>query len=75
LNAFYAKGQMTTKQKAWTNAFRLLSIAFIPIAAQAPMAIGLYWMTSAWYSVAQNIAFKIPRVRSALKMPPLVMKK
>lgn len=54
-----------------TNAFRVLSVAFVPIAANAPMAIGLYWFSSAWYSVAQNIAFKIPRVRTALKMPLL----
>jgi inner membrane protein COX18 len=52
-----------------TNFFRLLSIAFVPIAANTPMSIGLYWLTSAWYSVVQNIAFKIPTVRTALKLP------
>lgn len=52
-----------------TNAFRVLSVAFVPIAANAPMAIGLYWLSSAWYSVVQNVAFKIPYVRTALKMP------
>lgn len=52
-----------------TNGFRVLSVAFVPIAANAPMSIGLYWFYSAWYSVAQNIAFKIPSVRAALKMP------
>jgi inner membrane protein COX18 len=58
-----------------TNAFRVLSVAFVPIAANAPMAIGLYWLSSAWYSVAQNIAFKIPYVRTALKMPLINKKK
>ncbi|CAO3607892.1 unnamed protein product [Mucor hiemalis] len=75
LNAWYARGKQTLTQKVMTNAFRVLSIAFIPIAANAPMSIGLYWFYSAWYSVAQNIAFKIPTVRTALKMPLINKKK
>ncbi|KAL7313245.1 hypothetical protein PS15m_007012 [Mucor circinelloides] len=71
LNAWYARGKQSKTQKIMTNAFRVLSVAFVPIAANAPMAIGLYWFSSAWYSVVQNIAFKIPRVRTALKMPLL----
>lgn len=39
------------------------------------MSIGMYWLSSAWYSVAQNIAFKIPKVRKALKMPLINKKK
>lgn len=62
-------------QKVMTNTFRVLSVAFVPIAANAPMAIGLYWLTSAWYSVTQNLAFKIPAVRRALKLPPIPSKK
>lgn len=62
-------------QRIMTNSFRVLSVAFVPIAANAPMSIGLYWFSSAWYSVVQNIAFKIPAVRTALKMPLLNKKK
>ncbi|KAG0739633.1 hypothetical protein G6F62_008029 [Rhizopus arrhizus] len=47
LNAWYAKGVQTPRQKIMTNLFRGLSIAFIPIAAHAPVAISLYWVTSA----------------------------
>ncbi|KAI8141176.1 hypothetical protein BJV82DRAFT_619563 [Fennellomyces sp. T-0311] len=54
-----------------TNAMRILAVAFVPIAAHAPMTLGLYWFTSTWYSVAQNIAFRIPNVRTLLKLPPL----
>ncbi|KAI8976532.1 60Kd inner membrane protein-domain-containing protein [Pilobolus umbonatus] len=70
LNAWYARGkQQTTTQKTMTNAFRVLSVAFIPIAANVPMAMCLYWTTSAWYSVLQNVCFRVPGVRSLLKMP------
>ncbi|CAO3691213.1 unnamed protein product [Rhizopus stolonifer] len=72
LNAWFAKGIQTRQQKIITNLLRALSIAFIPIAANAPSAISLYWVTSSWYSVIQNLAFKVPAVRSKLKMPPLL---
>ena len=60
---------MTFKQKVMTNIMRVVSIAFVPIAAQTPMAIGLYWLSSAWYSVIQNVAFRVPAVRKSLGMP------
>ncbi|KAG1463050.1 hypothetical protein G6F46_003855 [Rhizopus delemar] len=75
LNAWYAKGVQTPRQKIMTNLFRGLSIAFIPIAAHAPVAISLYWVTSAWYSVVQNVSFRIPGVRSRLGMPLLQAQK
>ncbi|KAI9250008.1 60Kd inner membrane protein-domain-containing protein [Sporodiniella umbellata] len=71
LNAWFAQGVPTRQQKILTHLFRALSLAFIPIAAQAPSAISLYWVTSAWYSVAQNLTFRIPAVRSTLGMPRL----
>ncbi|KAI8368036.1 60Kd inner membrane protein-domain-containing protein [Blakeslea trispora] len=69
LNAWYARKAMTFKQKVMTNIMRVVSIAFVPIAAQTPMAIGLYWLSSAWYSVIQNVAFRVPAVRKSLGMP------
>lgn len=69
MNAWLAKGKQTTTQKVLTNIFRVISLLFIPIAAQAPMALGLYWFTSSWYSVAQNIAFRSNRVRQLLHLP------
>ncbi|RCH81476.1 membrane insertase cox18 [Rhizopus stolonifer] len=75
LNAWYANKAQSKKQTIITNVLRGVSIAFVPIAAQTPMAIGLYWLSSAWYSVAQNLAFRLPAVRTALKMPLLNNKK
>ncbi|KAG2231991.1 ribosomal L38e protein family-domain-containing protein [Thamnidium elegans] len=60
LNAWASRGQRTRMQRVMTNSFRVLSVAFVPIAANAPMSIGLYWFASAWYSVVQNVVFKIP---------------
>ncbi|CDS10167.1 hypothetical protein LRAMOSA02844 [Lichtheimia ramosa] len=72
LNAWLAKDRKKTlTQKILTNAFRILAVAFVPIAAHAPMSLGLYWCTSAWFSVVQNVAFRIPWVRQVLKMPQL----
>ncbi|KAH6589936.1 hypothetical protein BASA50_009639 [Batrachochytrium salamandrivorans] len=54
----------TTKQKQQTPgrvAFRLFMRSFalimIPITAYVPMAIALYWLTSAVFSMVQNISF------------------
>lgn len=72
MNAWLSKDkEKTITQKVMTNAFRCLAVVFVPIAAHAPMTLGLYWFTSTWYSVIQNIAFRIPSVRKTLKMPPL----
>ncbi|XP_071952543.1 cytochrome c oxidase assembly protein COX18, mitochondrial-like isoform X2 [Antedon mediterranea] len=56
--------------KLVTNMLRGLSIIIIPIAAYMPSAITLYWMTSASYSVAQNLFLKLPKVRLALNLVP-----
>ncbi|KAI9270363.1 60Kd inner membrane protein-domain-containing protein [Phascolomyces articulosus] len=72
LNAWLSKDkEKTTTQKVMTNAFRCLAIVFVPVAAHAPMSLGLYWFTSTWYSAIQNVAFQIPSVRTTLNLPPL----
>ncbi|KAI7868243.1 60Kd inner membrane protein-domain-containing protein [Spinellus fusiger] len=65
------RGPTTRTQRIISNALRCVSVALIPIASQVPMAIGLYWMTSSWYSVLQNSLFQVPTVRSSLGMPLL----
>ncbi|KAI8921163.1 60Kd inner membrane protein-domain-containing protein [Powellomyces hirtus] len=42
-----------------TSFFRSLGILIIPVATQVPMALNLYWATSAAFSVCQNIGFWI----------------
>ncbi|KAG2184386.1 hypothetical protein INT43_000295 [Umbelopsis isabellina] len=70
LNSMNARGKnQSFRQKTLQNVFRGLSFAIIPIAAQAPIALCLYWTTSSLYSVAQNVCFRVPTVRSFLKLP------
>eukprot|EP00842_Homolaphlyctis_polyrhiza_P003900 jgi/Hompol1/4510/HPOL_003664-RA len=47
----------TSGQIAFRFFLRSLSILIIPIAAQVPMAITLYWLTSALFSTVQNLIF------------------
>ncbi|KAF9406923.1 Cytochrome c oxidase assembly protein cox18, mitochondrial [Podila epigama] len=71
LNGLMMSKTPTRNQIIFRNIFRALSISMIPIAHEAPMAICLYWLSSASYSVMQNVAFRMSPVRSWLKMPPL----
>ncbi|KAF9976224.1 Cytochrome c oxidase assembly protein cox18, mitochondrial [Actinomortierella ambigua] len=61
----------TRNQIIFRNVFRVMAVTMIPIAHEAPMAICLYWLSSASYSVAQNIAFRSGAVRAWLKLPPV----
>ncbi|XP_033114163.1 cytochrome c oxidase assembly protein COX18, mitochondrial-like isoform X2 [Anneissia japonica] len=63
-------GRKATRFQGYiTNLFRGLSILMIPIAAYLPSAISLYWMTSASYSLGQNLFLKLPSVRRVVRIP------
>ncbi|KAJ3153348.1 Cytochrome c oxidase assembly protein cox18, mitochondrial [Geranomyces michiganensis] len=59
-----------------TGFFRALVLLIIPVATQVPMALNLYWATSAAFSVAQNLVFwvkgkpQVPGSEKTLKAPP-----
>jgi inner membrane protein COX18 len=40
------------------TAFRVLSILMVSVAGEAPAALGLYWATSALFSLVQNVIIK-----------------
>ncbi|KAG0042470.1 Cytochrome c oxidase assembly protein cox18, mitochondrial [Gryganskiella cystojenkinii] len=71
LNGLMMSKTPTRNQVIFRNIFRALSISMIPIAHEAPMAVCLYWLSSGSYSVLQNVAFRVPSIRSRLKLPPL----
>lgn len=53
--------QCSTEQKAHSvNRF---------LTSDYQQALSLYWTTSSLYSVAQNVLFRVPTVRKALKLP------
>ncbi|KAI8049583.1 membrane insertase OXA1/ALB3/YidC, partial [Syncephalis plumigaleata] len=66
----------TNKNKSptvWQQRIRYIlrgvSIASIPIATQLPTAVCIYWCTSAFYSLAQNVTFQRPIVQRWLGYP------
>lgn len=66
------KGGPPSKMQTYaTNAFRLLSIVLVPIAAVVPSCLCLYWVTSSTYGLVQNLAFISPKVRRTFGVPQL----
>ncbi|KAK5666230.1 hypothetical protein QVD99_006996 [Batrachochytrium dendrobatidis] len=62
--------QRTSGQIAFRMFMRSFAILMIPISAYVPMAITLYWLASAVYSMLQNISFLViekHRVKLSLK--------
>ncbi|XP_078366701.1 cytochrome c oxidase assembly protein COX18, mitochondrial-like isoform X2 [Oculina patagonica] len=59
----------TTFQRTLTNTLRFVSVGMIFVASQVPSAMCLYWSVSAFFGLAQNIAFKFPTVRRQLGIP------
>ncbi|SOV07153.1 related to COX18 - mitochondrial inner membrane protein required for membrane insertion of C-terminus of Cox2p [Ustilago sp. UG-2017a] len=47
-----------------TNALRVMAIAFIPIACQAPGVLVIYWLSSGIYTMVQNSVFAVLDRRS-----------
>lgn len=52
-----------------SNAFRIISIGMIPMAASMPSCLVLYWTTSSGFSLLQNIFLASPRVKGFLRIP------
>ncbi|KAJ1984994.1 hypothetical protein H4R34_000338 [Dimargaris verticillata] len=48
------------------NGFRVLSVGMVYVAAQMPVGVCLYWLTSALFSTCQHMCFRLPAVRRAL---------
>ncbi|XP_071808513.1 cytochrome c oxidase assembly protein COX18, mitochondrial-like [Asterias amurensis] len=61
--------QASRTQRYFTNFLRGVSVCMIPISAYVPTAMTLYWATSAFYGLGQNLLLKFPTVRSALRIP------
>lgn len=52
-----------------TNFSKFLSIALIPIAAYLPSAVSLYWTTSSFWGLCQNLLLLSPKVRRLARIP------
>ncbi|XP_068704826.1 cytochrome c oxidase assembly protein COX18, mitochondrial-like [Montipora foliosa] len=59
----------TRSQQIVTNTLRIVSVGMVFVASQVPTAMSLYWAVSAFFGLAQNIAFKFPTVRRHFGIP------
>lgn len=53
----------------FTNVFRVFTIIMIPVAANVPSCMCLYWMTSSSIGLVQNMVLLSPSLRRKLKIP------
>nr|XP_022920667.1 mitochondrial inner membrane protein COX18 [Onthophagus taurus] len=56
-------------QKIFTNFFRLVSIGMIPLAANVPSCLTLYWTTSSAFGLAQNLVLMSPKIKRFVGIP------
>lgn len=52
-----------------TNVFRTISIVMIPVAANVPSCMCLYWTVSSSFGLVQNLALLSPQLRRKLGIP------
>lgn len=66
---------MSASRTAKSSVIRMIMIGLAllsaPISAQVPMALNVYWLSSGAFSLAQNLAFRHPKVRRRLGFPAL----
>lgn len=53
----------------FTNTFRIFSIVMIPVAANVPSCMCLYWLTSSSIGLVQNLVLLSPPLRRRLGIP------
>ncbi|XP_055845985.1 cytochrome c oxidase assembly protein COX18, mitochondrial [Episyrphus balteatus] len=56
-------------QAIFTNVFRVLSVAMVPIACTVPSALCVYWTASSSYGLLQNLLLLSPKFRRAVRIP------
>lgn len=53
----------------FTNVFRVFSVVMIPVAANVPSCMCLYWVTSTSFGLMQSLVLLSPPLRRKLKIP------
>lgn len=59
----------TPLQQTLTRVFRTFCVLMVPVAAQVPAGLTLYWAASSLLGLAQTLALRYPAVRRALRVP------
>ncbi|CAL8466931.1 g6467 [Coccomyxa elongata] len=65
------QGQDEALLRRMKNIFRAMGVAMVPLTASFPQGVFIYWVTSNVFSLGQAMLFKIPAVRTALKLPDM----
>ncbi|XP_043917112.1 cytochrome c oxidase assembly protein COX18, mitochondrial-like isoform X2 [Protopterus annectens] len=63
------KAELSKYQKYTTNFIRGISLVMIPIAAGVPTSMSLYWFTSSFVGVGQNLLMCSPSFRHLCRIP------
>lgn len=69
IQAWMRTSPPTRLQRYATNVFKVLSVCMVPIAATVPSCICIYWVTSSFYGIVQNLILLKPSVRRLLGIP------
>lgn len=69
MQVLYRDEKLTGAKRYTTNVFRLIALLLVPIAANVPSVLALYWATSSMYGVAQNLLLWSPKFRKLCGIP------
>ncbi|NP_001279727.1 mitochondrial inner membrane protein COX18-like [Callorhinchus milii] len=58
-------------QKYATYMIRSISVIMVPIAATVPSSMALYWLTSSWAGLGQNLLLRSPTIRALCRIPKM----
>ncbi|KAM0754053.1 hypothetical protein T439DRAFT_378147 [Meredithblackwellia eburnea MCA 4105] len=68
-NTVEEKKAESRRTRIWTNAMRCAAICFVPVAAVAPAAVCVYWLTSNTFTLIQSILFAIADRKRESELP------
>ncbi|KAI5733493.1 hypothetical protein M8J76_012573 [Diaphorina citri] len=69
MQVLYRDEKLTGAKRYTTNVFRLIAVMMMPIAANVPSVLALYWASSAMYGFGQNLVLWSPKFRKFCGIP------
>ncbi|KAI9292242.1 hypothetical protein K502DRAFT_367780 [Neoconidiobolus thromboides FSU 785] len=68
VNQLFLKAVVNKNEKYINYVLRGMALVMIPVAIVSPSALSVYWLTSANFSLVQNLLFRNTKVRQLLKI-------
>uniref|UniRef100_A0A8D8V4Z8 Mitochondrial inner membrane protein COX18 n=1 Tax=Cacopsylla melanoneura TaxID=428564 RepID=A0A8D8V4Z8_9HEMI len=69
MQILYRDEKLTGAKRYTTNVFRAIALLLVPIAANVPSILSLYWASSAFYGFTQNLILWSPNFRKFCGIP------